>query len=133
MKFSRRFQLLPDAKVQILASEGDCPQARLDYPGTSMGVDLYWNAAGHLAGRLAIFEETGWISEIYGSKEEAPVVNAQLSVHGTAGIMTVCVPAGYEDTETLVLNEMTLDPDARLAALSGEYGGSAFRITIRRR
>ena len=26
--------------------------------------------------------------------------------------MTVCVPAGYEDTETLVLNEMTLDPDA---------------------
>ena len=44
--------------------------------------------------------------------------------------MAVFVPAGYADPETLVLNEMTLDSDNRVAALSGEYGGTAFRITI---
>ena len=48
----QRFQLLPEAKVRVLAGEGDCPHAHLDYPGTSLGVDLYWKAAGSLAGGL---------------------------------------------------------------------------------
>ncbi|EHS57228.1 hypothetical protein WG8_3498, partial [Paenibacillus sp. Aloe-11] len=92
---------------------------------------IQWTTAGLAEGCFAVSEHQGWVSGIYGSKTETPVLQGQAAFSGKAGILTVCLPEDSADhNEQLRLTECELDPARQRVELSYVFGVAAGTIVI---
>ncbi|WP_342415085.1 alginate lyase family protein [Paenibacillus sp. FSL R10-2782] len=124
-EMEQRFHLHPEAVVELLAGKTGSlgASASLVYPGSSVKLAIHWTTAGLTEGRLTVSEQQGWVSKVYGSKAETPVLQAQAAFSGKTGILTVCLPEDSADNgEPLRLTAYEIDPALQRVEVSYVYG-----------
>ncbi|WP_341281164.1 alginate lyase family protein [Paenibacillus sp. FSL H8-0537] len=109
----QRFHLHPDAAAVLIEAE-PFPGVQIDYSLSSIGVQMYWTAdaaatATELKPEIVIGQ--GWVSEIYGSKEETSIIAAKLITSGSAGLSTVVLPHDLDGAaeEPWLVKEFTIE------------------------
>ncbi|KWX79844.1 hypothetical protein AMQ84_05365 [Paenibacillus riograndensis] len=90
----QRFQLHPESAVSRIANGKDHPEAAVDFPASSIGLEISWAAGGQesKSDRPTVELVPSWISEIYGSKQESACLAAKLVVEGRSGIAAAVLP-----------------------------------------
>ncbi|MEC0183021.1 alginate lyase family protein [Paenibacillus peoriae] len=130
-ELEQRFHLHPEAAVELLTDDAGHPGVSIVYPGSTVKLAIQWTTAGLAEGRFAVSEHQGWVSGIYGSKTETPVLQGQAAFSGRAGILTVCLPEDSADhNEPLRLTACELDPARQRVELSYVFGAAAGTIVI---
>lgn len=123
----QRYQLYPGSTVSLSGGDGSpYTSAYIQYPKTNIGMHMYWEACTAQEERhIHVTEKTGWISEIYGSKEETSVISAELTTEGISAIVTVIIPeelkvdaheqglAATDSRNDWIVERLLLDKDAQ--------------------
>lgn len=126
----QRFHLHPEAAL-TLSDEAGKPAASIAYPGSGVKLNMSWTTSGLTEDQFAVSRQQGWVSEIYGSKSEIPVLAGKAAFAGKAGILTVCLPEdSLDDHEPLRVTACAIDAERQVAELSYVYGARAGTIVI---
>ncbi|MFD0693371.1 alginate lyase family protein [Paenibacillus sp. GCM10027628] len=91
----QRFQLPPSSQVRILDDGNHEWQTTVDYATGAVQLQMKWKTSG--ACHFSVGSEAGWVSEIYGAKEESPVIVGKGNMAGRMGIVTVCIPIDLKE------------------------------------
>ncbi|WNS43760.1 alginate lyase family protein [Paenibacillus sp. MMS20-IR301] len=126
----QRFHLHPEAVPRLSAEDGRTT-ASVTYPGSGVKLNMIWTTSGLTDERFSVTKQEGWVSEIYGSKSEIPVLAGKADFAGRAGILTVCLPGDTaEDSGPLRVIGCIIDAGRQTAELTYMYGAAAGTIMI---
>ncbi|MEK3716822.1 alginate lyase family protein [Paenibacillus sp. FSL R7-0333] len=148
-ELEQRFHLHPEAVLELSSEAGAAgeavtragepevaagaaqPTATVVYPGSTVKLNMSWMTSGLKDEQFTVSKEQGWVSEVYGSKSEIPVVEGRAAWAGKAGILTLCLPGDTADgSSPLHVSTCVVDAERRRVELSYVYGDASGTIVI---
>ncbi|MFD2880053.1 heparinase II/III family protein [Paenibacillus rhizoplanae] len=148
-ELEQRFHLHPEAVLELSSEAGEAGEAVSEagepevaaraarttatvvYPGSTVKLNMSWMTSGLKDEQFTVSKEQGWVSEVYGSKSEIPVVEGRAAWAGKAGILTLCLPGDAADgSGPLHVSTCVVDAERRRVELSYIYGDAIGTIVI---
>ncbi|OPH50571.1 heparinase [Paenibacillus ferrarius] len=115
----QRFQLPPSADVRIPdGGYSDMLSTIVNY-SSAVQMQMHWKTSRDQIGDFAVVSEQGWVSEIYGVKEETSTIVGKGTMTGNMGIVTVCTPVDLEEDRMLpIITRLEIDHNRQEVSIS---------------
>lgn len=126
----QQFHLHPDARLTWQGDVADERVAHMTYSETDTTLSMQWMTAGIPEHAFQLTQQTGWVSEIYGSKLETTVIQGKASFTGSIGILTLCLPANQQTDQMTEITSCTLEPERMRMEVAYRYGDEGGVIVI---